>query len=582
MIQYLRVRNLAIVQEFSIELGPGFNVLTGETGAGKSLLIDSLQLLSGARSSTDSIRTGEEKLQAEAVFDLAPALIRAAREAGVPDLDEPDPQLVIRRELNTSGRGRVTLNGSPFTVRELAELMDPLLEIHGQDGSRGRIAGQSIRDVLDHFAGLTPLREKSSGLLRSWEAAAAELERLRHAERDRDQRLDVLRFQIEELAAAQISPGEEETLRQERAMLANADSLMKATAAAWALLEEDENAVSSSLSRAIHLLTPLTAQVDELRTIVEQLEQSRIALAEGSRELEHFASTIRHDPERLDQVEERLALLERLERKYGAGESELATLLERLTIERDEIEDSTAHIERAGKEEEAAFAKWREIADELSRRRKESAPQLATAIRRELDELAMEGTHVQVLVERSADAGSRLKIGAAGVAFGPAGYDRVDILIAPNRGEEPKPLTRVASGGELSRIQLAIAAAMFRRRSTAGGTTLVFDEIDTGVGGRVAEAIGRKLQELAAGSQVLCVTHLPQIAALGDTHFRVWKDQAGERTTARIQRLDDPEERVMELARMLGGAAVGDSARRHAQELLSTSARGPLPSTREG
>lgn len=574
MIQFLRVRNLAIVEELSIEPGPGFNVLTGETGAGKSLLIDSLELLSGARGSSDMIRTGADRLQAEAILEIAGELVPLLDAAGVPDLESGE--LVIRREVAAGGRGRVTINGSVFGVRELSSVMDSLLEIHGQDAGRERIAGQTVREILDSFAQVEELRARASVLYDEWKQSAADLERLQKAANERDQRIDLLRYQVEELSGARLTRGEEDELRSERAMLANAQGLTSATAAAWTILDEDETAVTSGLSRAISLLQNAGRDVEELRALVDQLEQGRLLIVEASRDLERFASSIRHDPERLDQVEERLALLERLQRKYGCGSAaELLSFHEQLISELEELEDADQRTGKAAAEEARRFSRWKEIADGLSTLRRTAAPELSAQIQRELADLAMPSTTIRFEVSVVPQPQSRLELDGTSVAFGPEGYDRVEILIAANRGEEPRPMARIASGGELSRIQLAIATATFRRRKDRGGATLVFDEIDAGVGGRVAEAVGRKLQELARHNQVICVTHLPQIAALSDTHFRVWKMDEESRTIAQVERLDSEEERITEVARMLGGEHVTDSALEHARQLRAGSLPAP-------
>lgn len=569
MIHFLRVRNLAIVEEFAIEPGDGFNVLTGETGAGKSLLIDSLELLSGARSSADSIRSGADRLQAEAALHLS-SDARARLSAAMPDLfSEADDELIVRRELASNGRGKVTVNGSPIAVRELAQMMDELVEIHGQSATRDRIAGQTFREVLDHFAECGALRSDVETLHQTWSAAADALNQQKTNEQNREIRIDQLRFELNELEGARLVAGEEEQLREERAVLANSEALMKATATAWNLLEEDEASVSSNLARARSVLAPLSGSVQEIRLLVEQLDQASVILAETGRDVGRLAENLRHDPERLDQIESRLALLERLRRKYGRSTDELIGRVEVLRTELAEYEDLDSRAAKLRAAEENAFAAWKKKAEELSSRRSEAAPRLAVAIRAELRDLAMEKAQVEVIVGRSRENDSRLLIEGEPVAFGPLGYDRIDIHIAANPGEQPRPLSRVASGGELSRMQLAIASAMFRRRTGENGATLVFDEIDTGVGGRVAEAIGRKLRDLSASNQVICVTHLPQIAALADVQFRVWKEESGQRTTARIARLDSRDERVNEIARMLGGEAITETARAHARELLA-------------
>lgn len=581
MITYLKVRNLAIVEEFVIEPGPGLNVLTGETGAGKSLLIDSLELLRGARSSSEMIRSGAEKMSAEAVFHLPLTAAAALEELGVDvDAEGDSVELIVKRELAANGRGRVLLNGSPLSVRELALAMDATLEIHGQHESHSRVAGQSYRELVDDFAGNETMRRATAEAHAAWREAADGLQQLAEAQRDRTLRLDLLSYQIDEISAARIDPGEEEPLRSERSMLANARELADATSAAFALLDEDETSVLAQLARAAHLLTPLSRDIADVRTIASELQESIYRLQETSRSLSRMADSIRHDPERLEEIEDRLVTLDRLKKKYGGS---LEAVLGHLGSAQDEFErlrDYEANLEKLQRVEVERFAEFSRAASSLSEARKKAAKAFQSAIQSELNDLAMERTLVRIAVGTAAATGSRLTVEGEAVAFGAEGFDRIDILIAPNRGEEPRPMQRIASGGELSRIQLAIAAALFKASQSSASATLVFDEIDAGIGGRVAEVVGRKLQELASRNQVICVTHLPQIASFGTTHFFVWKEDAGGHTRARIRRLDEQEERVQEVARMLGGESIPASAVVHARELLEMARSKPVKARR--
>lgn len=566
MITLLKVRNLAIVEEFEIEPGPGLNVLTGETGAGKSLLIDSLEFLSGARGSSESIRTGTERMTAEAIVSIPKTKTRPFHDAGI----EMDGQeIVVRREFSANGRSRVSINGSLLTVRELQELMDPLVEIHGQNYSHQRVAGQTFREVLDGWGDLGELGDRTRLAWSAWKEAAAELEALQDAQKDRALRLDLLRYQIEEISTARLQPDEEDELRAEREILANAQELIEAASESFAILDEDDDSALTRVGRAIQRLEHLGEKIEDVRRIVEDLAETRFRLEEASRALTHFSDGVRHDPARLDEVEERLATIDRLKRKYGATVGDVLQHLAGITKEHDQLADFEASAGKLAVVEARQFDTYLELATELSKLRKKGAPKLQKEIERELADLAMDGTTVRVVVEtKPASGSSRLELGGKPVHFGPDGFDDVEILIAPNRGEEPKPMERIASGGELSRIQLAIAAALFKR-SKGVGSTLVFDEIDQGVGGRVADVVGRKLKELASRNQVICVTHLPQIASLADSHFRVWKEASGNRTAARVAALPDREARIEEIARMLGGEAITESARNHASELIS-------------
>jgi DNA repair protein RecN (Recombination protein N) len=537
MISYLKVQNLAIVEEFAIEPGGGLNVLTGETGAGKTLLIDSLEFLRGGRGSSETIRSGAEKMSAEALFHL-------------PKGDE----VIVKRDIAINGRGRALMNGSLVSIRELAESMDAILDIHGQSESHHRVAGQTYREVLDEYAAHEALLEETRSTYRAWRDTAAQLEELTHAQRDRALRLDLLRYQIEEISAAKLDPSEEQSLRDEKSILAHAREMIEATAGAFQLLEEDEASALAQLARAIHLLQPLSREISSLGEAASELQEVVYRLQDVARKLAGLSDSVRHDPARLDEVEERLVTIERLKKKYGGSIDAVMEHLKTIGEEHARLTDYEGNLGKLQAAEQRQSAAYRTAAEKLSKSRQKAARAFETAIQDQLNDLAMERTTVRVAVERGTD--------------GADGFDRVDILVAPNRGEEPKPMQRIASGGELSRIQLAIAAALFKASPRSAAATLVFDEIDAGIGGRVAEVVGRKLQELAVRNQVICVTHLPQIASFAATHFYVWKEDSGGHTRARIRRLDAHEERVAEIARMLGGEKVPASAVVHARELL--------------
>ncbi len=566
MISYLKVRNLAIVEEFEIEPEPGLNVLTGETGAGKSLLIDSLEFLRGGRGASETVRTGAEKMSAEAVFQIDPTRLDAEAVAAL-DLD--GNQLVVRRELSTSGRGRVSVNGSLLTVRELASMMEPLLEIHGQNQSHARIAGRSARELLDEYGSLQTESDSTrvawSNWHKSYEAASA----LRAAQKDRALRLDLLRYQIEEISSIRLESGEDSRLREERSMLAGAHELTAATASAWTLLEDAEPSVSDLLARVSHAVAPVARSVAEMQRIHTEIEEVRDRISEVSRSIASFASEVRHDPRRLDEVEDRLAAIDRLTKKYGGSIENVLAHLETSSEEFETLNDFDSSLDRLDQQAASALELYRVAASDLSMKRAKAARLLQEAIKAELLDLAMERTSISIALSAAADPESPFEVEGRRVSIGSHGYDRVEMLIAPNLGEELRPIQKIASGGELSRIQLAIAAAVFKTSDQRAAATLIFDEIDAGVGGRVAEAVGRKLRELARSNQVICVTHLPQIASMGTAHFQVWKEELDGRTVARIKRLETREERTEEIARMLAGETLTNSALAHAGELLS-------------
>jgi len=566
VITYLKVRNLAIVEEFSIEPGAGLNVLTGETGAGKSLLIDSLEFLRGARGSTEMIRTGTDKMSAEAVFQVPGGIAERLDAIGV-DVDVADGslELIVKREIASSGRSRVLMNGSPLSVKDLGEATDSLLEIHGQHESHARVAGQSYRELLDEFAGHGPLLDATRATYHAWKTTADQLRTLTDAQNDRTLRLDLLKYQINEIAAAKLDPAEEEKLRGERTMLANARELAEASSGAFALIEDDESAATSQVARAAHLLQPLARDISDVGRVTDELQEVLYKLQEIARTLADLSENVRHDPARLDEIEDRLVTIDRLKKKYGSSVEAVLEHLSRIEDEHEQLADYESNVEKLQSAEGAKFEEYARAAEKLSAARGKAATTFERAIQSELNDLAMERTTVRIVVSDDGNGRAEAR---------PTGFDNVEILIAPNRGEEPRAMQRIASGGELSRIQLAIAAALFKASSRGAAATLVFDEIDAGIGGRVAEVVGRKLQELAARNQVICVTHLPQIASFGTTHFYVWKEDAGGHTRARIRKLEDDDARIAEVARMLGGETITKSATIHARELLESARRG--------
>jgi DNA repair protein RecN (Recombination protein N) len=569
MISYLRVRNLAIVEDLELEIEQGLNVLTGETGAGKSLLIDSLQFLSGARGSTDLVRQGEERLTVEALVTVPRTFEILLGELGVEyEVEDDWIELVVRRELRSSGRGRAQINGGIVTVRDLQTLMELIVEIHGQNTSIGRIGGRNHREMLDAWTDSEESTSEAGRTWSNWRDLAGKLEELRGAQRDRAQRLDLLEFQIRELSAAELDPDEEEALRGERAELSHAVELAEAVNVALELISENEDAAISLVGRAGSRLESLSRKVASVEPVYHETEDVLFRLQEISRSLSSMAGTIRHDPQRLDEVEERLALIDRMKRKYGDSVSEIVQYLSRIRSERDDLLDYESTLEQLENQESDAFEAYREAALQLSNARRKAAAEMQVAIETHLQDLAMERTRVIIEVGVTSRGESRFLIEGEPVGFGRDGIDFVRVLVAANPGDEPRALEKVASGGELSRIQLAIAAALSDRSPHTASSTLIFDEIDAGVGGRVAEVVGRKLRSLGNLAQVLCVTHLPQIAGMGATHFHVWKESDGARTMARIRRLADQGERVEELARMLAGETITESARVHARELL--------------
>jgi len=596
MLTQLHVRNLAVIAEAAVELGPGLNVLTGETGAGKSIVVDSLTLLAGARAVSELIRTGADTLTVTGVFapesDGWRAVLAAAgvepEEEGGDDAGGDGEEIIVRREISRAGRNRVFVNDRPTTLRLLADLAPHLLRIHGQREELGLVDPELQRVWLDRSGGA-----EARGLAARVETAFAEADRLgarlaRAAgdERARLERLDLLRFQARELAGAGLVAGEEAELAAERDVLRNLETITRALGGAYGLIYEEDGAAAERLARAAEMLEEAAAWEPAAAAGAAELEEVRVRVEELARDLGRRLDGLDAEPGRLDRVEGRLAQLERLFRKYGLETAaELIARAAEVDAELAELESDAEGREELEARFGEALARYREAALELSAARERWGKRLAAAIEAELGDLGLGKAELAFALERRERQASPLRVpaGSGGggdvevpVDYGPQGIDQVVLTFAPNPGEEPRPLSLIASGGELSRIYLALQLA-----SGGGGEggadggrrrpTLVFDEVDTGIGGAQAAALGRKLQRLAAESQILVVTHLPQVASYGDHHLKVAKEVRGERTFTRVERLGEAP-RAEEVARMLAGAETTDLSLSHARDLIATAA----------
>lgn len=573
MLRELHVRNLAVIASASVELGEGLNVLTGETGAGKSMVVDSLVLLSGARASTDLIRTGAEGLTVSGLFDLPGGACRdLLTEAGI---EPAGRELLVRREVSREGRNRVYIDDQPATARLLAELAPFLLRIHGQREELGLVDPDLQRVWLDRSGG-AEAAELAARTARSYEGyrrLAERLARLAGDDRTRRERADLLRFQIEEIDAARLERGEEEGLRAERDVLRHLEAITRSLGTASTLLFEDEGAAAERIARSQALL----AEVEEWEPAAGgwrgELEELRIRLEEVADSLRRRLDGLEVEPGRLDEVEERLAVVERLCRKYGGSTAAVLDCRQEMGRELEEVEGDAADREELEERTAAALEEYRRTALELSSRRAAWGQELAARMSGELAELGLGKARLSLLLERRREEASPLSVDGEAVEFGPLGIDRVVFTFAPNPGEEPRPLARIASGGELSRVYLALQLAV-RGDEEEGEArpTLVFDEVDTGISGAQAAALGRKLQRLAERAQILAVTHLPQVASHADHHFRIRKLVEGGRTRTEVEPLGT-HDRVEEVARLLAGRKVTDLSLSHARELIAGAAR---------
>ncbi len=566
MLKSLHVRNLAVLAGGEVELGAGFIVLTGETGAGKSLVVDSLALLAGARASNDLVREGAEALSVAGVFELPAALAPRLATAGF-DLD--GDELVVRREIGREGgRNRIFVNDQPATLKLLQEIAPSLLRIHGQREELGLLAPELQRQWLDRSGGgaAAALVERAGAAFRDWRGLADRLERLTGDRRLRAERLDLLRFQARELDEAKLVAGEEEELRRDRESLRHREAILRALSTAHERLFQEEESASERIAAARAALAAIAGWESVAAESLVELAELGARVEELGRNLGERLAALETDNGRLDEIETRLAHLERLIRKYGCGSTEMIERRAAIARELAEIEQDEGGREELEARAGRALAAYRDLALELSAARARWGAELAARLERELADLALGKARLEVALERSRREASPLRLDGVPVEFGPEGVDQVVFRFQPNPGEPMLPLARIASGGELARVSLALQLAA-RGEEAAAGPTLVFDEADAGLGGAQGAALGRKLQRLARAGQILAVTHLPQVASFGDVHHRVAKRVRQGRTFAEVATLER-EERVAELARMLSGDRVTPVSRRHAEEML--------------
>jgi DNA repair protein RecN (Recombination protein N) len=555
MLRRLTVKNLAIVEDLELELAPGLTVITGETGAGKSILVDALTLVAGGRGSADLIRRGAARLSVAAEFDADTAVRALLAEAGLPASD----RLLLRRELTPDGRGRAFVEDEPASVRTLAKIGERLVAIHGQSSEQELAGPGAPLELLDAFAKTDAERAGVAAAAARWSEARERLEALEQSRRQRAERLEMLEFQIREIDSVGPAESEERELPAERERLLHADRIRGAGEAALAALSEEEGSAADRLGEAARAFAELASIDPRLASHRDEAEDVKRRIADLAAAARDAAGAIEADPARLTAIETRLEQISRLKRKYGASVTEILGRLSDMREERAELSNVEEALERRRKESDEAGRGYRELAAALSSKRRDAAGRFAPAVERELRALALEKARIRLALESVPADEPR-----------PGGVETAGFLFAPNPGEPEKPLERIASGGELSRLQLAIRSVA--SGSARRGRTLVFDEVDAGIGGRVAEVVGRKLRDLAACDQVLCVTHVPQIAALAQSHFLAEKREARGRTIASV-RLLDGKERVAEIARMLAGEKVPETAMKHARTLLEGAAR---------
>jgi DNA repair protein RecN (Recombination protein N) len=552
MLRFLRITHLAVLDSVEVEFDAGLNVLTGETGAGKSILVEAVGLLLGGRASGDLVRTGEESATIEAIFEHA------------------GEELLVRREITSQGRSRAFINGTLATAGALKDLSVRLIELHGQHEHQTLLDPSTHVDVIDAFGDLDRPVAEASAAFEAMRDRRDELERLRAAAKDRDSRLEFITFQLAELDRAGVKagePAEDVELASLRQVLTNAERVERLCMESYTALYERDDAILAGLGQVWRRVAELATLDPRFGPHLEFRDGIKSQLEDLAGFLRQYAAGIEASPARLQQVEERLALLDRLKRKYGPTLADVVARREALGQERSDLARGDDRIAELEREFAGARARYVSAAEQLSAARRRHAGAFAAGVIHVLQDLAMEQTRFEV----------RFGPSLPEAEWTPRGVDAAEFFVSPNPGEDLRPLVRIVSGGELSRMMLAIKTLMATSRhgysdaterpASAAAPGLIFDEVDAGIGGRVADVVGRKLRTLGSAFQVLCITHLPQIAAYADTQFRIEKRVEGGRTRAQVQRLD-PAGRVDELARMLGGEAISDGLRRSAREML--------------
>ena len=569
MLTEIRIQDFAIIDDLRLKLASGFIVFTGETGAGKSIIIDAVEMLMGGRADSTMVRSGAERALLEGDFSLEPAIREEARTILEREdlLDDPD-HVTIGRELRAQGRNICRINGRTVNLSLLRELGELLVDLHGQSEHLSLLRVREHLQLLDRYANVDTLRATFREAYRQYERVHKELNDLRQREQDAARRLDLLSFQINEIDSAALQIGEDESLSAERTRLANAEQLATLSEKALAHLDDSPVGVDTAtelLGKVAHALEGL-AKVDENMQDVQTEAQTLIEQAsELARSVRRYRDEIEFNPTRLDEVEERLGMIRSLQRKYGGTIEKILQHAETARQELETITHAEERIQSLEVEKEKSLNRIAEIGDELSQARRQSAESLSGAIETELGDLRMQGA--QFAVDQTwTDDPQGAPVGDRRVAFSATGLDQVEFLVAPNPGEGLKPLVKTASGGETSRLMLGLKSVLAKADRTP---TLIFDEIDQGIGGRVGVVVGEKLRGLAQNHQVLCVTHLPQLAAYGNQHYKVEKRVEGGRTVTIARALKEPEN-IPELALMLGG--VTESNLESAADLLRQAA----------
>lgn len=551
MLVELLVENFAVADRVRVRFGPGLNVLSGETGSGKSLIVDSLGLLFGGRAASEVVRSGAERARIAGIFETPKrgGLAKLLEDSG---LELEDGELLIEREVLSNGKSRAFVGSKPVTAALLRDIAPYLGDLHGQHDQQRLFEPDEQRAMLDQYAGLEVEVENAARLYREWQSIDKELQELEQREQEILRQRDLWTFQKQEIEAAALKPGEDVALENELRVLANVLKLREQASGALEALNGEGGALDS-LRQAIRRVVELRRIDESLTNVLEGLRSAEINLDEATRDLDRYNDHLEADPGRLNIVESRLAEIDKLRRKYGQNIEEILAFYDRVSQDLQLVEGADERRITLRKQSEKLRADYAKLAAELTIARKKAATALEKKIDNELKDLNMER--------------SRFTIAVTSADWGPTGADRIEYRISTNLGEEAKPLTKIASGGELSRVALALKVSLLTKDKRIDNRTLVFDEVDAGIGGSAAEQVAKKLKRLASGNQLICVTHLAQIAAFGEQHFSVEKKESKGRTHSVVEELN-PDDRIKEIGRMLGGQRLTPEALKYAEQLI--------------
>ncbi len=563
MLKSVYIKNYALVEESEIHFEKGLNILTGETGAGKSILIGAIGAILGERTSPSMLRSGAQKAVIEGVFDLSenPAVLELLREK---EYDIDDDTVIVRREISSSGRSRAFLNDTPATLEDIAQVAARLVDLHGQHEHQSLLRVSEHLEFLDTFADVSALRRDVAEKFSAAESLRQDYEKLLRDQQHLKEKKDYLEFQLAELERVDPKPGEEQELEQEEKQLAHSTEIIELAGRISALLYEGDASAQERISAALADLNNLVRFVPSLEENLKELESALIIVQESAQSVQEHSARIEIDPARLEQVQNRLAEISFLKKKYALSYDLLVERVEELRGELRQVESIDEQVHAAEKAWAEAIRAYRAAATALSRARKDAGAKLEKVVPELLSELGMQHATFEVRIDTEPAAESWLELGGEPVRASRNGYDRVEFFISTNPGHPVKPLARVASGGEVSRIMLALKSA---GAHTIGIPCLIFDEIDNGISGRIAQAVGRKLRYLARNHQILCITHLPQIASAGSTHFMVEKSLRNGETISTVRKLDESE-REEAVAMLLAGDTLTESHLSSARELL--------------